>query len=212
MAYYGAYLTIVFTLLLHFNIIGTYSWFLNLLNIEIRFFVFSTQGLLYISYPLIGLLADIKLTRYRMICLSCWVTFVSHLLLLLIVLCFGLPFYIYDNHFARGIVPFIVLAPPAASLIVGKGMFESTVIQFGTDQMIEASSAQLSTFIHWYYWSLYVGDFCINTILIAFVGLLSHCHILYKILTVAWIIFSWDGHFLLLFLFCNVFCAVSHYC
>ena len=56
-------------------------------------------------------------------------------------------------------------------------MFESTVIQFGTDQMIEASSAQLSTFIHWYYWSLYVGDFCINTILIAFADLLSHCHI-----------------------------------
>ena len=56
-------------------------------------------------------------------------------------------------------------------------MFESTVIQFGTDQMIEASSAQLSTFIHWYYWSLYVGDFCINIIITAFAVLLSHCHI-----------------------------------
>ena len=113
--------------------------------------MFSTQGLVYISYPLIGLLADIKLTRYQMICLSCWVTFVSHLLLLLIVLCFGFPFYIYNNNFAHGIVSFIVLAPPAVSLIIGKGMFESTVIQFGTDQMIEASSAQLSTFIHCYY-------------------------------------------------------------
>ena len=178
MAYYGAYLTIVFTLLLHFTTIGTYSWFVNLLNIEIKFFAFSTQGLLYISYPLIGLLADIKLTRYRMIRLSCWVTFVSHLLLIIFALCFGLPYSIlHINHFAFGIVLFIILAPPVVSLIIGKGMFESTVIQFGTDQMIEASSAQLSTFIHWYYWSLYVGDFCINIIITTFFGLLSLCHI-----------------------------------
>ena len=32
----------------------------------------------FISYPLIGLLADIKLTRYQMICLSCWISFVSY--------------------------------------------------------------------------------------------------------------------------------------
>ena len=106
MAYYGAYLTIVFTVLLHFTIIATYLWFLNLCDIEIRFFVFSTQELVYISYPLIGLLADVKLTRYRMICLSCWVTFVSHLLLFIIVLCFGLPYFIHhdDGLFALGIV------------------------------------------------------------------------------------------------------------
>ena len=176
MPYYGAYLTIVFTLLLHFTIIGTYSWILNLCDIEMRLFVFSIQGLVYISYPLIGLLADVKLTRYRMICFSCLVTFVSHLLLLLILLCIGLPYNIYKNE-ALGVVLFIAVAPTTVSLVVGKGMFESTVIQFGTDQMIEASSAQLSTFIHWYYWSLYVGDFCINIIITAFAGLLSDCHI-----------------------------------
>ena len=174
MAYYGAYLTIVFTLLLHFTVIGTYSWLLNLCDIQIRFFVFSIQGIAFISYPLIGLLADVKLTRYRMIRLSCWVTFVSHLLLLG-NLCFVLPYDIYHNN-ALGIVLLIAAIPTIVSLIVGKGMFESTVIQFGTDQMIEASSAQLSTFIHWYYWSLYVGDFCFNIALAAFSGLLSHCY------------------------------------
>ena len=29
-------------------------------------------------------------------------------------------------------------------------MFESNAIQFGMDQMLEASSEQLSSFIHWY--------------------------------------------------------------
>ena len=168
MAYYGAFLTIVFTLLLHFTIIGTYSWLQNLCDIELRDFVFSTQGLAFISYPLIGLLADVKLTRYRMIRLSCWVTFVSHLLLLG-NLCFVLLYSISNNN-VLGTVFLITAIPTTVSLIVGKGMFESTVIQFGTDQMIEASSAQLSTFIHWYYWSLHVGDFCINIILAVIIG------------------------------------------
>ena len=54
-------------------------------------------------------------------------------------------------------------------------MFESTVIQFGTDQMIEASSNQLSTFIHWYYWSLYIGNVCIDVIAAGIFGYLTHC-------------------------------------
>ena len=34
----------------------------------------------------------------------------------------------------------------------GLGMFESNAIQFGMDQMLEASSEQLSSFVHWYFW------------------------------------------------------------
>ena len=70
----------------------------------------------------------------------------------------------------------VIILTTMLFVIIGKGMFESTLIQFGTDQMIEASSAQLSTFIHWYYWSLYVGDFCINITSAALSGLLSHCY------------------------------------
>ena len=42
------------------------------------------------------------------------------------------------------------------------GLFEFTAIQFGMDQMLESSSDQLSTFIHWYYWSLNVGQLVIG--------------------------------------------------
>ena len=41
--------------------------------------------------------------------------------------------------------------------LLGLGMFESTAIQFGMDQMLEATSEQFSTFIHWYYWFSYLG-------------------------------------------------------
>ena len=33
------------------------------------------------------------------------------------------------------------------------GLFKANVIQLGMDQLLEASSDQLSSFIHWYYWS-----------------------------------------------------------
>ena len=56
-------------------------------------------------------------------------------------------------------------------------MFESTTIQFGTDQMIEASSAQLSVFTHWYYWSLHIGNFCVNVVVFGIIKYISQCYV-----------------------------------
>ena len=49
-------------------------------------------------------------------------------------------------------------APFSIINLIGLGMFESTAIQFGMDQMLEAPSEQFSTFIHWYYWSSVWGQ------------------------------------------------------
>ena len=151
MAFTGAYLTIIYTVLLHFTIAGTNSWIFDIMDIGDKYLILTIQGLVFISYPLIGLLADVKLTRYQMICLSCWILVVSYAILsiLSVLVSTGTIIIVYRNiALIAGVILILALA------IVGKGMFESTVIQFGTDQMIEASSNQLSTFIHWYYWSL----------------------------------------------------------
>ena len=173
MAFTGAYLTIIYTVLLHFTIVGTNSWIFNSLDIHTFFAVLTIQGFVFISYPLIGLLADIKLTRYQMICLSCWILFVSHAILSILSILVSIDTIIaYPNNTLNvGVILMLTLA------IVGKGMFESTVIQFGTDQMVEASSNQLSTFIHWYYWSLYIGNVCIDTIIAGILVYLSYCQI-----------------------------------
>ena len=42
-------------------------------------------------------------------------------------------------------------------IIISLGMFDAVGIQFGIDQMIEASSDQISAFTHWYYWSMNIG-------------------------------------------------------
>ena len=183
MAFPGAYLVIICTILLHFTI--TSSWLINISDADSKVVMFCVQGFLYISYPLIGLLADIKLTRYRMICLSCLVLFVVVLLLSIGNICFILSSdLIYQSaHEYLYVKIYLALCVVAVLLgIVGKGMFESTVIQFGTDQMIEASSAQLSTFIHWYYWSLCVGNICVNSVIAGMVGYYSQCNINIQIL------------------------------
>ena len=49
---------------------------------------------------------------------------------------------------------------------VGLGMFESNAIQFGMDQMLEASSEQLSSFIHWYFWCAHVSSLALFYIVV----------------------------------------------
>ena len=165
-------------MLFHFTFVGTYSLAFYVMSIGNTAVVISIQGFVFISYPLIGLLADIKLTRYRMICLSCWVFLIGHLVGSIdsIIGIIGKPlnYHVYDyryiTYFATVVIAFILA-------VVGKGMFESTVIQFGTDQMIEASSNQLSTFIQWYYWSTFIGIFCINILAIGLGEYFSHCYL-----------------------------------
>ena len=41
-------------------------------------------------------------------------------------------------------------------ITAGIGIFDANAIQFGMDQLLEASSTQLSAFIYWYFWSTYV--------------------------------------------------------
>ena len=41
---------------------------------------------------------------------------------------------------------------------ISLSMYESNALQFGMDQMLEASSEQLSSFIHWYFWCIHLGQ------------------------------------------------------
>ena len=72
-----------------------------------------------------------------------------------------------------------ILITRICSLIVclaGLGLFEANVIQFGMDQLLEASSDQLGTFIHWYYWSLNLGRLMLYYILISLLVYFRECY------------------------------------
>ena len=109
-----------------------------------------SQSLAYLLYPLLGWLADVYFTRYKFVLYS-FITMITATVLMITVTALFLT--INEER-----VLFIFGGLTAAIGLIGIGLFESTAIQFGMDQMLEANSDELSTFIHWYYWSCNVGQ------------------------------------------------------
>ena len=129
-------------------------------------------------FPVFGLLADMYFTRYRMI----QVSFVSLIVFLISGLIIGnlfdgnvFPWILKEQLSARTLLTvgsimsaFIILLSTASV-----GLFEANAIQFGMDQLLEASSRQLSKFIHWYFWSMLLGQEVVFCIVLGIVGVLA---------------------------------------
>ena len=113
--------------------------------------VVCSQGLLFLLYPLLGHLADVYLTRHRT--LKCGLVIlvtggVGEVIYFVITAVLKPLTVIYEAMLAL----FLVVI-----LVVGAGLFEANAIQFGLDQLLEAPTPKLITFIHWYYWSQNIG-------------------------------------------------------
>ena len=74
------------------------------------------------------------------------------------------------------IVPTMVL-PSLLLGVLSLGLFEANIIQLGMDQLLEASSDQLSSFIHWYYWSSSLGQVSAILVIAALVLLHTSCSV-----------------------------------
>ena len=160
-----AYLLVVCCALLHMTAIGSDIFFFHMVDAQV---ILATQAIVYLLYPLIGWLADVLFTRYKLI-LSSFVMMIVATMVMIIV---GVLIMKFSNKF--------LLTFSELSIIltcVGLGMFESTAIQFGMDQMPEASSRQLTTFIQWYYWSCNVGQVAVTFISMGIVAYYSDCRI-----------------------------------
>ena len=68
-----------------------------------------------------------------------------------------------------------ILAVTISFVILSLGMFDAVGIQFGMDQMVEASSDQISAFTHWYYWSMNIGIGVSALLLLCILPVLSSC-------------------------------------
>ena len=124
-------------------------------------FVFLVQGVTLLLYPMLGLLADVRYNRYNFVKVSIHLLFVSTMLMLgtdaaILIVLYINPFLLFWGSHAQSwalLIPAFLLL----TLIISLGMFEAIGIQFGMDQMVEASSDQISAFTHWYYWSMNIG-------------------------------------------------------
>ena len=117
-------------------------------------------GLLYLSYPLLGYIADVCLTRYRTIKCSLIMLIVGCTIagMLESFICILLtPIESLNNiKLFHQIKTYIEITPVLlilALITTGVGLFEANAIQFGLDQLLEAPTPKLIAFIHWYYWT-----------------------------------------------------------
>ena len=128
------------------------------------------QGVLYLLYPVCGWIADVYVSNFKMIKFSIVLMFTSSVLMFVTgILMYLTPLkYLPLNVVA---VAFVVTG------ITGLGMYEANAIQFGMDQMMEVSSKQLSSFIHWYFWCCHVGSLLFFYVLLGEILYLADCHV-----------------------------------
>ena len=127
-----------------------------------------SQAVSYLLYPLLGWMADVCFTRYKFVLFS----FIIMILGSLVMAVAAVSIMMLPQ------IRLALYSIPALTIVIcltGIGLFESTAIQFGMDQMLEASSDELSTFIHWYYWSKQLGNLVIGYVAYAVLFYVHHC-------------------------------------
>ena len=115
--------------------------------------IFAVIGL---SLPLAGWLADVHFGRYRVLSGSLWMMWISSLLLTLTLVIADLINFKHES------IPMIAFLIP---LGIGWGGFQANIIQFGIDQLIDASTKELKSFIAWYSWTIIASQLVIYYIL-----------------------------------------------
>ena len=157
MAYPGARIVLFCCFFVHFGLNADSSIAQIGTPLQIAL-VYLVQGITLLFYPVVGLVADLKCNRYNFVKLSTSLLFVCNLVLVL--------FVIYILVLSEVNVALIdpvphyawpILAILFGFIIISLGMFDAVGVQFGMDQMIEASSDQISAFTHWYYWSMNIA-------------------------------------------------------
>ena len=152
-----ALLVILCCALVHISLAGSSVFLYHIIARSGIVIFLSCKAVSYLLYPLLGWMADVYFTRFKFVLFSFIATILGSILgIVTPVLVLQFPEHRHSLYYIGG-----------GAIVVGlitMGLFESTAIQFGMDQMLEASSDQLSTFIHWYYWSSNLGNLVIMSI------------------------------------------------
>ena len=121
--------------------------------------LYGAMGLVQVLfYPIGGLIADVRYGRYRTIMCSVtlmWCGYLCMTILSITLLAILPP----NNKFSETlkIVTGVIGVPIAIILIAGFTGFQANVVQFGLDQLLDASSEELSVFLHWFVWTDNLG-------------------------------------------------------
>ena len=115
-------------------------------------------------YPVGGLIADIWCGRYRVISLSVFKIWLGNAFLLVFIALIAIgPRSEYEIDRGHNGAPItvsecIILGVALIFFIFGFTGFQANSVQFGLDQLQDASSEQWSVFLHWFVWTDMLGQ------------------------------------------------------
>ena len=145
-------LSLLLCLLIHFQFVFYSNWIGYATQGIIPFIWNLCQGTSYLLYPICGWIAEVFFTNLKMIKVSFLLMLTSSIAVFIFAMRLTFFNIAASQYISAACVGLILL-----SGLMSLGMYEANAIQFGMDQMIEASSEQLSSFIHWYFWCSHVG-------------------------------------------------------
>ena len=120
-----------------------FSWLL--LGKLVRAMVYSYKFIPYLFAPLVGWLADVKLGRYGIIKFGSLVSFLASALVFFALIT-GIPTLMN-----------LLLATSSVIVNIGATCFFAAILPFLSDQIIGASSDELTAVVQWYYWAYALG-------------------------------------------------------
>ncbi|XP_011408290.1 PREDICTED: solute carrier family 15 member 4-like [Amphimedon queenslandica] len=116
-----------------------------------------TQVIVLLLFPLAGIIGEVYWTRYKVM-----ITGTVIMLGPLIASPFAYAgLMTLGDTPKRGTLGGLLTGIALVPFQIGIALFESNVIQFGTDQLLFASSDQLSSFVHWSFWCMYIVPFIV---------------------------------------------------
>ncbi len=140
---------LTYCVILHFQII-TGSFTFHVLSDEATYISNIIQGVSCLLYPFCGLVAESYLKKFNFPKWSCLLVLISSIAQLIMSILMIKDIHANEFSIALGIFGI-------CTSTFGLGVFEANAIRFGMNQMLDASSEQLSSFVHWYFWCSNAG-------------------------------------------------------
>ena len=119
-------------------------------SMPVYMIVFLSLELLAMVFTLLlsGWLADVHFGRYKVMCTCMWLVWVSSIV--------GVVVLIIQSLTLQTAFRYILLLPRFCQW-VGCAAYVTNVVPFGTDQILDGSSDEVSAFVNWYVWTWFAG-------------------------------------------------------
>ena len=115
----------------------------------------GVKGFVHLLYPVAGFLSDTYFGKYKVILVSLNMVWLGSALLAAGFTRMD-PIFTAEHYWSVG----CIVLTATGYTVIGLGLvgIRVNLIPFGVDQMQGASSGELSSYFHWYYWWLAIGE------------------------------------------------------